>query len=372
VPVKLPKDMPSRRDDLTLKLFDDQGALPETVVSELSFVELPRPAFAYSYQVLDRCGSCNGDGVTQRGEEVEVLLDVTNTGPGPALDTFAQIKNGGDPAIFIEKGRFKLGELKPGETKTARFQLEVKKGFQGSSYPLKLAIIDEPLEEFLSEKLELPVTDAPVATQERKGLVKVAEQAALYGVPRADAQPLGRLPKGALLEQEAVAGDFVRVALDGDRFVFVKRQDVQEARKGKAQAPRDVQFSAAHTPPRIALEHLPLDGAVVADGERYTLSGTVSDPSGLLDMYVLVNDQKVFFKTVDPKSGDTKNLRFTAEFPLKEGNNNVLVVARETPDFGNRRTLIVRRRPATLAQKLDAMQKLGEAGTVAPPAAKQK
>ncbi|MCI0670977.1 MAG: peptidase S41, partial [Myxococcaceae bacterium] len=123
-----------------------------------------------------------------------------------------------------------------------------------------------------------------------------------------------------------------------------------------------VSYAAQHAPPRITLDNLPADGAVVADGERFTLSGSVSDPEGLLDMYVLVNDQKVFFKTVDPKSGDAKSLRFTADFPLKEGNNNVLVVARESTDFGNRRTLIVRRRPAALAQKLLA----------APPVAPQR
>ncbi|MCI0670538.1 MAG: S41 family peptidase, partial [Myxococcaceae bacterium] len=272
VPIKLPRDFPSRRDDLTVTLFDDRGALPSSVVSELSFVELPRPAFAYSWQVLDRCGTCNGDGVTQRGEHVEVLLDVTNTGQGPALDTFAQIKNGGDPAIFIEKGRFKLGELQPGETKTARFALEVKKAFQGDRYPLKLAIIDEPLEEFLSEKLDLPVNDAPVASSERKGLVRVAEQAPLFGAPSAAAKPLAKLPRGALLEQQAATGDFVRVALDEDRFAFLRREDVQEVKKGKASAPRDVSYAAQHAPPRITLDNLPADGAVVADGERFTLS----------------------------------------------------------------------------------------------------
>jgi carboxyl-terminal processing protease len=91
---------------------------------------------------------------------------------------------------------------------------------------------------------------------------------------------------------------------------------------------------------------------VVADGERYTLSGVVSDPNGLLDIYVLVNDQKVYFKAVDPKGTEPTTMRFTTEFPLKEGNNNVLVVARESTDFANRRTLVIRRRPAALAQKL--------------------
>ena len=37
----------------------------------------------------------------------------------------------------------------------------MKKGYKGETFPLKLAIIDEPLEEFVTEKLEMPVSDAP-------------------------------------------------------------------------------------------------------------------------------------------------------------------------------------------------------------------
>ncbi len=90
----------------------------------------------------------------------------------------------------------------------------------------------------------------------------------------------------------------------------------------------------------------------MATGERFTLSGAVTDPDGLLDVYVLVNDQKVYFKAVDPKGEEPRKLKFTTEFALKEGNNNVLVVAREDADFASRKTLIIRRRPAEVAQKL--------------------
>lgn len=62
--------------------------------------------------------------------------------------------------ISHRKGYASAGRASPGETKTARFQ-EVKKGYKGDTFPLKLAIIDEPLEEFVMEKMELPVTDVP-------------------------------------------------------------------------------------------------------------------------------------------------------------------------------------------------------------------
>ncbi|MGQ0505373.1 MAG: hypothetical protein ACT4TC_08630, partial [Myxococcaceae bacterium] len=69
------------------------------------------------------------------------------------------------------------------------------------------------------------------------------------------------------------------------------------------------------------------------------------------DMYVLVNDQKVFFKSAGKEDANGGHIKFTTDFPLKEGNNTVLVVARESQDFAARKTLVVRRRPPAVAQK---------------------
>ena len=352
VKVRLPKDLTSRRDDVTVKFFDDAGALPTTLVSEVSFAELPRPAFAFNWQVIDTCGSCNGDGVTQRGEDIILLLDVTNTGKGTALDSFAQIKNVGDPHIFIEKGRFKIGELAPGETKTARFQLQVKKGFREENFPLKLAIVDEPLEEFAMEKLMLPVTDAPVAKLEpKKGLVKLAEKTELFASPQQDGVSVAKLSRPAVLNVEAAAKGFLRVELDKERFAFVRSQDARDTR-GKATPAKELAYVARRSPPDIRLDVDVTQGGLVANGEKYTLTGEVNDAQGLLDVYVLVNDQKVYFQGVDAKGEEPRKLKFSTELTLKEGNNNVLVVARESPEFASRRTLVIRRRPAEMAQKL--------------------
>ncbi len=355
VQVRLPKDLTSRRDDVTVKFFDDQGALPKTLVSELAFVELPRPAFAFNWQVLDDCQACNGDGVPQRGESVTVLLDVTNSGTGTALDSFAQIKNAGDPNVFIEKGRFKLGEIAPGETKSARFQLEVKKGYKGETFPLKLAIIDEPLEEFVTEKLELPVSELPAAVLEpSKDLVRVAEKAELLGAPLEDARPVARMGSQAVLPAVAVTKGFYKVTLEEGRSAFVRTSEAKTVRGGKASPPKKLDWLTTLAPPDIRLDVDPSQGGVMATGERFTLSGVVTDPNGLLDVYVLVNDQKVYFKAVDPKGEEPLKLKFTTDFALKEGNNNILVVARESTDFASRKTLVVRRRPEAVAQKLAA------------------
>ncbi|HVE87131.1 MAG TPA: MXAN_5808 family serine peptidase [Myxococcales bacterium] len=353
VPVKLPKDLTSRRDAITVKLADDGGNLMEPVVSELSVTELPRPAFAFNWQVEDSCEGCNGDGVVQLGEDVDLVLDVTNTGTGKALDAFATIKNVGDPNVFIEKGRFKLGELAPGETKTARFVVDLKRAYHGDSFPLKLAIVDEPLEEFATEKIELPVQEqASAQVEPKRATVKLSDRAELRVAPAADAPLMARVSKAGVFTQTARVGDFVRVELDKDRFAFARAQDAREAR-GKATPTHELQYVARRVPPAIALNVDPAQGGTVADGERFSLSGSVTGAGNDVDLYVLVNDQKVYFKTVAGTDKEPVKFKFATDFPLKEGNNNVMVVARESQDFASRKTLVIRRRPAALAQKQD-------------------
>ncbi|HUM12274.1 MAG TPA: MXAN_5808 family serine peptidase [Myxococcaceae bacterium] len=354
-PVKVPKDMFSRRDDVTVKFLDDQGPLPQELVAEVNFGELSRPAFALDWQVVDDCAQCNGDGVAQRGESVTLLVDVTNQGTGKALDAVGSIKNAADQNVFIEKGRFHLGEIAPGETKTARFQLEVKKGYVGDSFPLKLAIIDEPLEEFSAERLNLPLADHPFTVEARKGNVRVEAGAPVLAGPDDRAPVMARVKKAGVLPVLARVNGLTKVETEKGRFGFLRGADTHEARNAKAAAP-ELAAVPYREPPQIALQVDQSQGGVVAPSDRFTLAGTVTEPKGLLDMYVLVNDQKVFFRTSDSPKNEPTKLKFSADFPLKEGANSVIVVARQTQDFASRKVLIIRRRPAAVAQALARAQ----------------
>jgi carboxyl-terminal processing protease len=350
-PVKVPKEIYSRRDDVTVKFFDDQGALPQQLVAEVNFGELPRPAFALDWQVVDDCAQCNGDGVAQRGENVTLLVDVTNQGTGKALDAVGSIKNAADQNIFIEKGRFHLGEIAPGETKTARFQLEVKKGYVGDSFPLKLAVIDEPIEEFATERLNLPLSDKAYPVEARKGVVRLEAGTQVLAGPDDRAPVMAKVKKAGVLPVLARVNGLSKVETDKGRFAFVRASDAHETRNAKA-APPELVAVPYREPPQIVLQVDQSQGGVVAPTDRFNLSGTVSEPKGLLDMYVLVNDQKVFFRTSDSPKNEPTKLKFSADFPLKEGANSVMVVARQTQDFVSRKVLIIRRRPAAVAQAL--------------------
>ena len=350
VNVKIPKDLASRRDGVVVKLQDDSGVLTETTVGELTIVEIPRPQFAFTWSVVDDCATCNGDGLVQRGEDISLWVDVTNVGSGKALDAFSSVRNASDANIFIEKGRFKLGEIEPGQTRSSRFQLEVKKGFKGDEFGLRYAVIDEPLEEFTADKLMIPVApdNAPSpAFEPSKAVARLADKAEIFAA--ADGKrALARLPKGAVVQELARGGNMARVEWEKDRFVFVKLSDLRDGKGLKPTPPKEATWANLRTPAQISMNIDPSQGGAVVDGERFTLSSVVTDPE-LLDVYVLVNDQKVFFKGATPE--DKGKLKFSSEFSLKEGNNLVTVVARESQDFASRKSVVIRRRPAAVAQK---------------------
>src|SRR5437870_4983322 len=75
VPIKIPRYMPSRRDDVTLKWEDDSGDQLEEARAETDIAELPRPACAWSYQIVGNDGLLH---TGEHGEPAELIVDVTN------------------------------------------------------------------------------------------------------------------------------------------------------------------------------------------------------------------------------------------------------------------------------------------------------
>ncbi|HQR30326.1 MAG TPA: MXAN_5808 family serine peptidase [Anaeromyxobacteraceae bacterium] len=353
VPLRVPKGMESRLDLVTLHLEDDSGATWPDTRTRLEVVELPRPLFAFTWQADDEARG-DGDGLLGRGEEVALRVDVRNAGSGPSGDkTFVSLKNLGDDKVFIKKGRAVLGAIPPGETRSAVLELEVKKGIKLDAIPLRLTVVDEKLEEYVSEKLEIPLSSQVLARQPASGSVKVqALLAPVRSGAAATAPVLAEASRGAVLPVNARVGEFYRVEWEKGRFGFVAADEVQPA-KGKREG--TITRVWQREPPRIAVSPDTSRGPARVDGERMKLTGTASIPPGspstrIRDLFVFVNDQKVFFKVVP--EGKTGEVAFEADVPLKPGNNTVTVVAREDEEFQSRRTLTVHRRePAEVAQQ---------------------
>ncbi len=354
VPLKVPQDLDSRRDEVTLHFDEENGRAPPDFTTTLDFVERPRPLFAFSTQVEDEAGG-NGDGLVQRGEELTLRVDVKNQGQGTSSErTYVSVKNLGDEKVFIKKGRATLGALKPGESKTAALQIEVKRGLKPDKLALQVLVADEKLDEYVAEKIDLPVAGEAVARAPAPGAVRVAGgEAVLRAGASASAPPVGLARRGVVIPASARFGEFYRVEWQKGRAGFVSAAEVQAA--GRARREGTASPVWQREPPRITLAPDPARGAPVVDGERLRIEGSAQLPAGALtrlrDVFIYLNDQKVFFKVL-PEADASSRMDFATELPLKPGNNVVTVFAREDEDFQSRRTVVVHRRsPAEVAAK---------------------
>ena len=79
--------------------------------------------------------------------------------------------------------------------------------------------------------------------------------------------------------------------------------------------------TSVHEPPKIEVAGLdPSDGGPTTDSDHFDVNATVTDNRPLRDVYVFVNEQKVFFHAI--AKGET-SLQFEHSLPLKPGNNAV-------------------------------------------------
>ncbi|MCL2012294.1 MAG: S41 family peptidase [Cystobacterineae bacterium] len=336
----VPADTYSRRNLIHIKLEDDEGLLPIKLQGEVSLIELPRPLFAFDYQFVDNCASCNQDGRVQAGETLSLFVDVTNTGKGKALSAVATIKNLGDAAVFIEQGRFKLGEISPGQTKTAKFVLRAKPARAQMMLPLQLILVDETLMESAVQKIQIPI-EQPIALNQASQALRAKPHTQLFSsadTKSAIAQFIHPTPVSVEAQTDSVA----RVRWNKERFAFIPLAQLEPSpskEEPKEDLSEALTYLPHHLPPLISLNVDSSTGGLVSNENHFLLSGHVKNPK-LLDMFILVNDKKVFFKS-NPKH--SSQLEFSARIPLKDGDNGISVIARESEDFASRKTFFIRK-----------------------------
>jgi carboxyl-terminal processing protease len=355
VPVKVPRYVPSRRDDIAVKWEDDQGDALEDVHGESDIAELPRPTFAWSWQIVGKDGA-PGDGLLHKGEQVEMVVDVKNIGVGKAYDAFAALKNMAEDRINVKKGRTKLGPLAPGEIKTATFILEVKKGSDDTPVPIRVELGDKETYEVERDKVMLPI-GAALPSSPSAATVRLQNEAPVLAAPVDTADKLATAKKGSVLAAKGKVGNFYRVEWAKGRTGFVAAGAAKDAPGAKLLA--KVTQTPHHEPPVIRVANLDTShGGLEVDSDRFTISGSAADPNGMRDLQIFVqheNDyRKVFFKTAR-KAGQmsapgANTLEFTTDLPLKPGNSTVYLIAREDDDLQAQRTIVIHRKVPAVAQ----------------------
>jgi carboxyl-terminal processing protease len=330
----VPKDALSRADGIVVHFEEARGRAPADSTIRVATKALERPVFAYEWAVIDDRNG-NGDGRVQKGEQLTMALTVSNVGKGASHDAQANLRNLSGDGLLLRDARFDLSGLKPSESRSFAFTFDVDPQLEGKEARMELVVTDTELRESVAERITLPI-EAPAEVSAVRGAFDAAREVNLRSAPANDAHVLGRLrPKSNALIV-GTSGAFWKVALDGTRFAFVRKDEGTDT--PKPGVPAQALAPELHGPPALDVT---LPALVVRDGEL-KLTGQATDRRGLADAFVFVGGRKVFYAS-NKKGQDAKALSFSASVPLKPGANVVTIVARHSQETTTRRAFVIRR-----------------------------
>jgi carboxyl-terminal processing protease len=362
---KIPKDTHTRADAIKIKFEEAHEHVPAEAQLKTTIKALPRPSFAYSYQIVDDIeGAGNGDGSLQVGEKASIYLTVKNIGQGRSFETEATVHNLSGEGLLLRDARFDVSNMVPGEERRVRFTFDVQPALKDVEAKVQLAIRDADLRETASERVVMPIRPA-LSIQKANGTFKAdSAPLGLFESPSLASKPFGQLPKDGVLGVTggvATGGaDWLRLDLGAGRFAFAQKSNgklgtgtvpppkaVKAVSSSSAKAGGSAPPTAfaqtwtdilSHSPPAIEVEALDL----VTRTDKAKLKGFATDGDRILDLYVFVGARKIYYKS-NKGSSDPKKAAFELDLPLRPGVNFVSVWARESSETLQRRVFVIRR-----------------------------
>ncbi|HEY0251914.1 MAG TPA: CARDB domain-containing protein, partial [Kofleriaceae bacterium] len=333
--LKMPQDAVDRVDRLSLEVRESKNATSKVTPAEVKIEALPRPVFAYAWQLVD---DGNGDGLVQKGEKYHLTVQIRNTGMGPSTnDAQVLIRNASGDGVELDKSRFDIGTLEPGKSKQFDFPMATTNNLKADEVVLELMAYDPNLDSQSSDKLHFKVMN-PTTGNAAKGTVTMKMPSTIHAGAAEDSSVVGTATKGASYTSVGTYGAWTKILLD-KKVGFVANAAVTSG--GAGTSPFTVTWNS--TPPLIALSAKSLE----TRGDTYKLTGTVTDEMHVEDVYVFVSNptakiesKKVFYRSNRGGKND-KQLEFAADLPLWPGSNAVTVVARENNDVRSVKTLFV-------------------------------
>ncbi len=335
--LKLPMDAVDRVDRLGLEIREARNAATKVTPAEVHIEALPRPVFAYAWQLVD---DGNGDGLIQRGEKYHLQVSIKNTGTGKSTkDSQVILRNATGDGVDLDKSRFDIGVLEPGAIKQFDFPLATNATLKADEVVLELMAYDSNLDSQSSDKLHFKVTQAVVGAPASGGVMMIKGPTTIHAGASDDSSIVGAAMKGSSYPELGTFGAWTKLKLDATKVGFVPTKAV--ANGGAGNSPFAPTYNT--TPPLINVATKNLQ----TRADTYKLAGTVTDEMHVEDVYIFVSNptskiesKKVFYHSNRGGKND-KTLDFTTDLPLWPGSNMVTIVARENNDVRSLKTVWV-------------------------------
>ena len=337
--------------------------------AEVSFSVNPealrRPALAWTYEIIDdekRSEKVvgNADGVLQRGESVDVVFTVKNTGTAVAQSVKLNADLPKDKSIEVYGNTtMDMGTIPVGSVAQAKLNVQVKAQTQLKKLPIQITLSEAGFK--LSKQADTAVVfDTRLArrpiTVDRKMWVSTADSVLRYGASD-DAKEHARAPKDAMLHVVGELPGWLQVEMTvseqgkrAKRRLWAKAAELTSRKPQGAAAPGIVVTRWGNTPPSITFV-TPQTSLSTAD-DRAKVVVSVVDANGTLEKVRMlagpdtknVRGVKIAKISEVPKAagGDSRVLEHLLR--LEYGPNIVRVEAEDNEGATTTRTLTITRR----------------------------
>lgn len=350
VKIKIPKSMPSRDDTVTVSFYQGDEAhlknqpLPLKSEFTASVVRTQKPRFAYTYWI-DDIQRGNADGKLSRGESVDMYLWVKNVGTADSDKVRVNIANESGSGILLQQGRATIENLPVGASKLVLLKFDISKDrpqkppskrlkrdrpFNPDEAFLNLTIADDAYDAHIIHPIIIPVDNAEAqVTQWQKAPQKLPKGTQLMSHAQnglAIASTLQDLDGEQRSAQHKKAFCWKQDALSPCAFIGEANKEVQNPPKDAALAPV---FS--YEAPIIAFDKRPH----TENAPSATIYAQLSDNEALRDYeaYIWTHDGlQLKIEKLDYGLVTGKDKRVVFDMPLKQGDNSLVIIARDRLD----------------------------------------
>lgn len=337
--VSIPKDMPSRADDVVFKFFSTNEKAPGNITKVFEIESEKLPEFAYTFSLNDEKG--NGDGCLQRGESIDINLEIENIGNGEVIEGLAILKNVDNiKEVFINAGRVKFDPIKPGKRAKVTFSFHIDKSLEKSEFPMEIMIMDTDLRVYLMDQVNFMIKpEMPITKAKPNQVVEILAETPVFGCPDQSMPQIAKTSKKTGLKLVAISGNWAKVDIGKKQYGWVFSNAAWKPKNSKKSS--GLSMTMFRKLPRIILSK---DSEKLYSNDKIVkIEGEIKDDNHIQDVYILRNGKKVYFKSNKTATNPLK-MNFSALIELEEGSNMITIFARENEDFVGRKSIFVYRK----------------------------
>ena len=242
-----------------------------------------------------------------------------------------------------------LGELPPGESKSLKIKLSVRDTLEADDFSVELTIADTTYGTRISGKLEFNVDlngENGKMQLTEKTLKVLDDSAPIYNGKSTSTPVIAYANSGATLMADKETQSWYRVKMPEGRFGWISSDHVEASWRAYSSEQKTPDLFLQNVPPLIELDtQKPHD---TFRQEHISLSGTVKDDNAIKYVYILVNEDKVFYKSNrDASEEDKSTLAFASDIPLEDGPNVISIVTRDDQDLLSTKSFVVTQLPSS-------------------------